>query len=38
MPIWGLVFSKEGNGGKAGAAYSRRAVIELKSYLQSIQK
>jgi mono/diheme cytochrome c family protein len=38
MPIWGLVFSKEGNGGKAGAAYSRRAVIELKSYLQSMQK
>jgi len=38
MPIWGLVFSKEGNGGKGGAAYSRRAVIVLKTYLQSIQK
>jgi mono/diheme cytochrome c family protein len=38
MPIWGLVFSKEANGGKRGAAYSRRAVIELKTYLQSIQK
>jgi hypothetical protein len=38
MPIWGLVFSNEGQGGKAGAAYSRRAVIELKNYIQSIQK
>lgn len=38
MPIWGFVFGKEANGGKRGAAYSRRAVIELKTYLQSIQK
>jgi mono/diheme cytochrome c family protein len=38
MPIWGSIFSKEGHGGKGGAAYSRRAVIELKTYLQSIQK
>jgi mono/diheme cytochrome c family protein len=38
MPIWGLVFSNEAHGGKGGAAYSRRAVIELKTYLQSIQK
>jgi hypothetical protein len=38
MPIWGLVFSNEGQGGKGGAAFSRRAVIELKNYIQSIQK
>jgi mono/diheme cytochrome c family protein len=38
MPIWGLIFSKEGHGGTVGAAYSRRAVVELKTYLQSIQK
>ena len=38
MPIWGLVFSNEAHGGKGGGAYSRRAVIELKTYLQSIQK
>ena len=38
MPIWGSVFSSEGKGGKVGAAYSRRAIIELKTYLESIQK
>ena len=38
MPIWGLVFSKQGGGGKIGGAYSRRAVIELMHYLESIQK
>ncbi|WP_244437763.1 c-type cytochrome [Hyphomicrobium denitrificans] len=38
MPIWSLIFSNEAHGGKSGAAYSRRAVIELKTYLQSIQK
>lgn len=38
MPIWGSVFSSEGKGGKGGAAYSRRAIIELKTYLESIQK
>lgn len=38
MPIWGLVFSQEGQGGKGGAAYSRRAVIALKNYLETIQK
>ncbi|MFT3731652.1 MAG: cytochrome c [Hyphomicrobium sp.] len=37
MPIWGKVFSLEGGTGKGGAAFSRRAVIELKSYIQSIQ-
>lgn len=38
MPIWGKVFSTEGGSGKGGGAYSRRAVIELKSYIQSIQR
>jgi len=38
MPVWGKVFSEEGGGGKFGAAYSRKAVIELKRYLESIQK
>ncbi len=38
MPIWGLVFSKEGGGGKIENAYSRRAVIELTHYLESMQK
>lgn len=38
MPIWGLIFSIEGEGGKIGASYSRIAVIKLKNYLQSIQK
>ncbi|HML30003.1 MAG TPA: cytochrome c [Hyphomicrobium sp.] len=38
MPIWGLIFSIEGEGGKVGAAYSRIAVIRLKNYLASIQK
>ena len=38
MPVWGKVFSNKGGGGKGGGAYSRRAVIELKRYLESIQK
>lgn len=38
MPIWGKVFSDEGGKGKAGGAYSRRAVIELLHYLETIQK
>lgn len=38
MPIWGLYFSKEGGGGKIGNAYSRAAVVELKRYLETIQK
>jgi mono/diheme cytochrome c family protein len=38
MPVWGKVFSSKGGGGKGGGAYSRRAVIELKRYLESIQK
>lgn len=38
MPIWGRVFSSEGGGGKVGNAYSRRAIVELKRYLETIQK
>jgi len=38
MPVWGMVFSGEGGGGKVGGAYSRRAVIELKDYLETMQK
>jgi mono/diheme cytochrome c family protein len=38
MPIWGKVFNKEGGGGTGGDTYSRRAVVELLKYLQTIQK
>jgi mono/diheme cytochrome c family protein len=38
MPIWGKVFSVEGGSGKIGAATSRRNVIALKRYLETIQK
>jgi mono/diheme cytochrome c family protein len=38
MPIWGKVFSSEGGSGKGGGAYSRRAVIELKNYIEKIQQ
>jgi mono/diheme cytochrome c family protein len=38
MPVWGKVLSNEGGGGKGGGAFSRRAVVELKRYLESIQK
>jgi mono/diheme cytochrome c family protein len=38
MPIWGKVFSNEGGEGKAGGAFSRRAVIELKNYIEKIQQ
>ena len=34
MPVWGKVFSDEGGGGKVGEGYSRRAIIELKRYLE----
>jgi mono/diheme cytochrome c family protein len=37
MPIWGTVFNEEGGRGRVGNAYSRKAVIELKRYLESIQ-
>lgn len=38
MPIWGLGLQHEVHGGQGGAAYSGRAVIEFKTYLQSVQK
>jgi mono/diheme cytochrome c family protein len=38
MPVWGKIFSSEGGGGKVGAAVSRRNLIALKRYLESIQK
>jgi mono/diheme cytochrome c family protein len=38
MPVWGKVFSDEGGGGKVGGTYSRRAIIELKRYLETIQR
>ena len=38
MPVWGKVFSDEGGGGKVGGAYSRRAIIESKRYLETIQR
>lgn len=37
MPIWGKVFSDQGGRGKGGGAYSRRVVVELKRYLETIQ-
>jgi mono/diheme cytochrome c family protein len=33
LPAWGKVFSSE-----CGPAYSRRAIVELKRYLEAIQK
>lgn len=38
MPVWGKVFSDEGGRGKVGAAASRRSVIALKRYLETIQR
>lgn len=38
MPIWGKVFSEEGGGGTGGANYSRRAIVGLKRYLETIQQ
>jgi mono/diheme cytochrome c family protein len=38
MPVWGKILSSEGGGGKGGGAFSRRAVVELKRYLETIQK
>lgn len=38
MPVWGKVFSDAGGHGKIGGTYSRRAVVALKGYLESIQK
>ncbi len=33
MPVWGKLFN-----GECGPAFSRRAVVELKRYLETIQK
>jgi len=38
MPIWGKIFSDEGGRGKIGAATSRRNVVALKRFLETIQK
>ncbi len=38
MPVWGRVFGSEGGGGTGGRAYSRRAVVELKRHLETIQR
>jgi mono/diheme cytochrome c family protein len=38
MPIWGRVFSDEGGRGRLGGIYSRQAVVELKKYLEGIQR
>ena len=38
MPIWGRIFSEKGGGGRRGGNYSRQAVVELKRYLESIQR
>jgi mono/diheme cytochrome c family protein len=38
MPVWGKVFSDEGGRGRIGAANSRRSVIALKRYLETVQK
>lgn len=38
MPVWGKIFSVEGGQGKVGSFYSRRAVIALKRYLETIQQ
>jgi hypothetical protein len=38
MPVWGTIFSYEGGGQRRGALYSRRAVVELKRYLETIQE
>jgi len=33
MPVWGKVFN-----GECGPAFSRRAIVELKRYLEALQK
>jgi hypothetical protein len=38
MPILGKIFSTEGGNGERGGAFSRQAVIELKNYIESIQR
>jgi mono/diheme cytochrome c family protein len=38
MPVWGTIFSYERGGQRKGSLYSRRAVVELKRYLETIQE
>ena len=38
MPVWGKILSLEGGRGRRGGVYSHRAVVELKRYLETIQK
>lgn len=38
MPVWGKIFSVEAGRGGRGAVHSRRAVVQLKRYLESIQQ
>ena len=38
MPVWGMIFSAEACRGRRGALQSRRAIVELLRYLQSIQQ
>ncbi len=33
MPVWGKVFN-----GECGPAFSRRAVVEVNRYLETLQK
>jgi mono/diheme cytochrome c family protein len=38
MPVWGKIFSVEAGRGERGALHSRRAVLQLKRYLESLQR
>ena len=38
MPVWGKIFSVEGGRGERGALHSRRTLLQLKRYLESIQR
>jgi mono/diheme cytochrome c family protein len=38
MPVWGTVFSAEAGRGRRSALHSRKAVIRLTRYLESIQQ
>src|SRR5262245_38222708 len=38
MPVWGKIFSVEAGRGERGALHSRRAVLQLKRYLESMQR
>ena len=38
MPVWGKIFSVEGGRGERGALHSRRTVLQLKRYLENLQR